>query len=141
MPGGPLNLFWMACPLAIAIASSISALGTKGEWRGRLFLAGYIAALAILDNWYWSIFPRGTGWFTLNRMSAAALLFAIIGGSWWVLLRRERREWRTTVLARSAEKDFEWPGVANMPLSEDEKEAEMDRFRDIFWATERKELP
>jgi hypothetical protein len=129
-PGGPMNLYWMACPLAVAIACSISAMRTNREWRGQLLLGAYVAVMAILDNWYWSIFPRGEGWFTANRMSAVALLAAVIAGSWWVRRHREHLEWWQAARERAAfENDH---GIAALGLSEEELAADALAFRDAI---------
>ncbi|MFM9829386.1 MAG: hypothetical protein ACKVOB_11680 [Sphingomonas sp.] len=59
-----------------------------------LIVAAVILVMAMERGFYWSIFPRGEGWWTANRTSALALFalafFLPLGRALWDTRRADR---------------------------------------------------
>lgn len=101
MPGGPMNLLWMAVPVVVMAWFAWSAMREENRpsFDGMLFMSAALGLGFILDGWYWAIFPRGTGFFTANRVSAFAVFFLLIAVPYVLVRRRDRREWRKRMRA------------------------------------------
>lgn len=62
-------------------------LARREQDRGLVTAIGLLAVwLAVQRGYYWSIFDRGEGFFTANRLSALAIFVALLFGP--LLLRR-----------------------------------------------------
>ncbi|MFZ5704909.1 MAG: hypothetical protein ACOY5R_06540 [Pseudomonadota bacterium] len=147
LPGGPMNLIWMAFPVVVMGLAGWSATRDHNRLNSgaMLFYSAALGFAFFLDGWYWSIFPRGVGFFTANRMSALCVFFLLFAVPYIFVRRRRTREWRehrrvvrddldrkAQVKAENAEREPVWPGVAYMDLTPAEKEAEMARFAEFL---------